>query len=175
MGQVQGLVFTQGITRIANSLRRLVHAEVSLMDLDKDNIHINSITYTHQTARTQPRFTEPKCNTEKVKIYFGTKGFPHKPSLTINEIATAMKWSRDKALGLISNWPIDKMIVAFDYQEPNTLWEFYNNPSNTKKTGTINAIAKKIVEFESSGWISSLKYCSNDNPPKASFVSCWQI
>ena len=65
------------------------------------------------------------------------------------------------------------MIVAFDFQEPNTLWEFYNNPSNTKKTGTINAIAKKIVEFESSGWISSLKYSSSDNPPESLICLLW--
>ena len=84
-----------------------------------------------------------------------------------------MKWSRDKALGLISNWPIDKMIVTFDCEEPKTLWEFYNSPSNTKKADTINTIAKKIVEFERNGWISSLKYCSNDNPPKSLICLLW--
>ena len=80
---------------------------------------------------------------------------------------------KNKALGLISNWPIDEMIVAFDCQEPNTLWEFYNSPSNTKKAGSINAIAKKIVEFERNGWISSLKYCFNNNPPKSLICLLW--
>ena len=84
-----------------------------------------------------------------------------------------MKWPRDKALGLISNWPINKMIVAFDYQEPNTLWESYINPSNTKKVGTVNLIAKKIVELESNGWISSLKYSSSDNPPESLICLLW--
>ena len=45
--QVQGLVFNQGITQIAKSIRRLVHAEVSLMQLDIDEIENNSITYSH--------------------------------------------------------------------------------------------------------------------------------
>ena len=65
------------------------------------------------------------------------------------------------------------MIVAFDCQEPNTLWKFYNSPINTKKTNTINTIAKKILDLESKGWISSLKYCSNDNPPKSLICLLW--
>ena len=89
-----------------------------------------------------------------------------------------MKWSRDKALGLISNWPIDEMILAFDCQEIDKLWEFYNakqstSPGKKRKLSPNESIAKKIIECEDNGWISSLKCCSDDDPPETLVCLLW--